>query len=261
VVSISSYFYNNNILLIKRDFFGVLKVIKNKDTTSLMNGTIAHGTSKNNDLLLPLTYYMKESPIGEFFKKSYSVNKNWNIGVVGLGIGGLLGHSRKNQTWTFFEINPTVIEIASNPKYFSFVDHYKPKIILGDARFSLEKIKNKHFDLLIIDAYISDNIPIHLITLEALELYFSKIKSGGVIAFHISNRSLNLEPVLSSISTYKNCYSVIKLKKSHSEWALLSFDKNFINGFISSNHWRKLKSQKDFKIWTDDYASIFSVIK
>ena len=125
-------------------------------------------------------------------------NQNWVIGAVGLGAGALACYSQPKQVWSFYEIDPTVVEIAKNPSYFKYLQlcGKNIKMHVGDARLSLVKEPENKFDLLIMDAFSSDSVPTHLLTQEALQLYFNKLKPTGILAFHITNRHLSLKKVL-----------------------------------------------------------------
>ena len=116
----------------------------------------------------------------------------------GLGTGTIACYGRPNETWTFYEIDPLIERIAFNPKYFTYLRDCPPakRIVLGDARLSLAQAPDSSYDFIVLDAFSSDAIPVHLMTREALQLYLRKLAPGGSIAFHISNRYLNLEPVL-----------------------------------------------------------------
>ena len=121
--------------------------------------------------------------------------KKGRYGVTGLGAGSLACHSKEGEAWRFFEIDPVIIGIASNPRYFTFLKHCQPKpdIVLGDARLTMAKEANDSFDLIIVDAFSSDAVPVHLMTAEALRLYLDKVKPDGIVLLHISNRYLDLD--------------------------------------------------------------------
>jgi hypothetical protein len=120
------------------------------------------------------------------------------FGVVGLGAGSLSCYARKHEAWRFFEIDPIVVDIAAKSNHFTFLANCQPKLdaVIGDARLTLAKEPDKSFDLIIVDAFTSDAVPVHLMTAEALQLYASKLNEGGVVVLHISNRYLDLDSVL-----------------------------------------------------------------
>jgi hypothetical protein len=207
----------------QRSFFGVYRMEENRDSTgsffrSLNHGTTLHGAQRIRDSsgrpvddTTPTTYYYPGSPIAKTIGKRREIlaagNEKGRYGVVGLGTGSSSCHKRPGETWKFFEIDPLVIEIASDPKNFTFISKCgegpegkrKLDIAVGDARLTMAKEHDSSFDLLIIDAFSSDAIPVHMLTKEAVELFLSKLKPDGVVLLHTSNRYLDLNSVLGAI--------------------------------------------------------------
>jgi hypothetical protein len=178
----------------------------------LIHGTTLHGAQRfydDNgqavDDTTPATYYYPGSPIGQTIAKRRQVlaarGEKGRYGIVGLGAGSSGCHKREGETWRFFEIDPTVINISKNPKNFTFISKCQPDIdiVVGDARLTMAKEQDKSFDLFIIDAFSSDAIPVHMLTKEAVQMYLDKLKDDGVVLLHTSNRYLDLESVLSAI--------------------------------------------------------------
>ena len=201
---------SSHTLYQERTFFGVLAVRESVLTDEqnqpekyheLFHGTTKHGAQRlaANLAKIPLTYYSRPGPMGQLFKEFDNNNQNWTIGIVGLGAGALACYAKDQQNWTLYEIDPLVVDIASNPDYFSYLKlcSHNTTMRVGDARLSLEKEPDQKFDLLVMDAFSSDSVPTHLLTQEALELYFKKLKPNGILAFHITNRHLLLKKVLS----------------------------------------------------------------
>lgn len=199
----------SNVLYQQRTFFGVHSVRagvmpgtdgRQENYHELFHGTTKHGAEllSPENLLTPLMYYSRSGPMGQLFAEFDGDNQQWSIGAVGLGAGALVCYSKPGQSWTIFEIDPTVIAIARNPEYFSFLSRcgQNLKMQVGDARLSLHSEPAQRFDLLILDAFSSDAVPTHLLTQEALQLYLSKLKPNGMLAFHITNRHLALNKVL-----------------------------------------------------------------
>ena len=199
----------SNTLYQKRSFFGVLSVRETiiedeqqhpEKVHELYHGTTKHGAERLTaaNLTTPLTYYSRPGPIGQLFSEFDAENQNWTIGSVGLGAGALACYGKEGQHWRFYEIDPLVVEVAKNPHWFSYLSrcNNRAEMVIGDARLSLEKEADHSFDLLIMDAFSSDAVPTHLLTKEALELYFRKLKDTGLLAFHITNRHLALKKVL-----------------------------------------------------------------
>jgi SAM-dependent methyltransferase len=174
-----------------------------------MHGTTLHGSQRFLDKqgrpvddTVPTTYYYPNSPIGQTIAKRREIlgKEKGNYGIVGLGTGSSACHKQEGEAWKFFEIDPTVINIAKDPKNFTFIGKCQPDIdiAIGDARLTIAKEPDASFDLFIIDAFTSDAIPVHMLTKEAVELFLRKLKPDGVVALHTSNRHLDLEGVLAS---------------------------------------------------------------
>ena len=191
----------------KRSYFGVYRVIQSEDGefNVLQHGTTLHGAQRIRDTpghpwssTTPATYYHPDEPDGV---RDAIVGRDWSAGsqegrygIIGLGAGSLACHSAAGKRWRFFEIDPVVVGIAKGPN-FTFLANCQPKadIVLGDARLTLAREPDESFDLLIVDAFSSDAIPMHLLTAEAIALYASKLKPLGIGVLHISNRYLDLE--------------------------------------------------------------------
>lgn len=190
------------VLYAKRSFFGVHRIMEGStgEFRNLVHGVTIHGRQSKKNPDLPLTYYHPTGPIGMLLT-NVQAKGPLKVGIVGLGVGSLAAYSRKQDQYTFFEIDPVVIEIANNPKWFTFVPNAKGKVdmVEGDARLTLGKSNPGSFDVIAIDAFSSDAIPMHLLTSEALDLYLSRIKDDGVVAFHISNRYLSLSRILTRL--------------------------------------------------------------
>jgi hypothetical protein len=198
----------------QRSFFGVYRVFESYDKqyNVLMHGTTLHGAqrmrSEEGDPVAdqtPGTYYHPESPMAKTIELVRAALPETGAaagryGVVGLGAGSLSCYSRDGETWRFFEIDPTVVGIARNPEKFTYLQTCQPRadIVIGDARLTLAKEAAASFDLIIVDAFSSDAVPMHLMTAEALRLYASKLTPTGVVLLHISNRYLDLDSVLAA---------------------------------------------------------------
>jgi len=186
--------------------------------------------------------------------------------VIGLGAGSLACHSKDGEVWRFFEIDPVVIGIASNPRNFTFLKHCQPKpdIVLGDARLTMAKQANDSFDLIIVDAFSSDAVPVHLMTAEALRLYLDKVKSDGIVLLHISNRYLDLDSVLgATIKALPGVHGILvsddsadgSYAQSTSTVALFAKSAEALEPFRALEGVSEL-DDGDLKAWTDDYSDI-----
>ncbi len=273
------------ILHQSRNFYGVLSVKKiadlngkgNDDTYhEIYSGTTKHGLQLVNDVeaqCTPNGYYSPVGPLGSIFYGYNEVNRDWKIGVIGLGAGEMAGYAKTSQDWTFFEINPAVVDIATDPKYFTYlsncIDNYN--IELGDARITLEN-QQQRYDLLVIDAFTSDSIPTHLLTREALELYISKLNPQGLLVFHISNRHLDLQNVLANHAEGLSLTMLIQKFKDtqnkplvyRSDWVVMANNQAALEPLKindSMKRWETVEQTVDQRSWTDDYTSILSVWK
>ena len=259
-----------------RSFFGVYRVRVNAAGTrvSLLHGTTLHGT-QNLDAKLrttPISYYFPSGPIGQIFQSFAQPRAHANIGLVGLGSGGLACYAKPGQFFTFFEIDPLIERIARDAKLFTYLRDCPARlaITIGDARVSLAKAPQRHFDLLVLDAFSSDAIPIHLLTLEALKLYFDKLTDDGIAAIHISNRYLDLDPVLGRLASELKLNALVRSDDERSEdeidqgkfsstWVVMSRAEKSLQVFADDRRWEKLDAGPD--LWTDSYSNILRLLK
>ncbi len=199
----------------ERSFFGVHRVTmtEDEDMRLLMHGTTLHGAVRVKDAggkpvqaPLPATYYYPGSPMARGVDVARIVSGKTDgglvVGSVGVGAGSMACYSRANENWRFFEIDPLVVKLARDPKLFSYFARCHPdaKFVMGDARLTLGHIDAGSFDYLVIDAFSSDSIPVHLLTKEAIELYLSRLAPNGLLAMHISNRHMDLHDVASTLA-------------------------------------------------------------
>jgi hypothetical protein len=267
-----------NTKLLARSFFGVYRVgDDNNQMRVIAHGTTVHGAQSKLAAYKhePQSYYLPESGIG-LIMRSIATG---NIGVVGLGSGALACYATPQQTWSFYEIDPLVAEIALNKSYFTYLSDCTPKaqIKIGDARLQLRNAPNKAYDVLIIDAFSSDSIPLHLITSDAFSLYRSKLTAEGILMVHISNNNMNLEAVIGNIATLQgwkawsylyNPTSDMKIKGRYStasNWVMLApnqflADKQFARMKIGQRGWKKVMPDPSQAVWTDNYANTLSVL-
>jgi hypothetical protein len=274
----------SNVLYQQRTFFGVHSVRagimpdeRGQPETyhELYHGTTKHGAERLSaeNLLTPLMYYSRPGPMGQLFSEFDAADNQWTIGAVGLGAGALVCYSKPGQSWTMYEIDPTVIAIARNPDYFNFLSRcgQNLKTQVGDARLSLQKEPAQRFDLLILDAFSSDSVPTHLLTQEALRLYLSKLKPNGMLAFHITNRHLALKKVLADHVQTMHLAGLIQEYKappdlpliSDADWAVISERPETLAKLQNSRigHWQELPLTFGMKSWSDDFTNILSIWK
>jgi hypothetical protein len=195
----------------QRSYFGVYRVSLSEDAdyNVLTHGTTLHGAQRIRDddgkLITdttPATYYYPASPLARSVEivqqRLGAKGEKGRFGIVGLGTGSFSCYAKPDERWRFFEIDPVIVDIAAKSTYFTFLANCQPKpdIVLGDARLTIAKEPDRSFDYMMIDAFSSDAVPVHLMTAEALQLYASKLKDDGIVVLHISNRYLDLDSVL-----------------------------------------------------------------
>jgi hypothetical protein len=258
----------------ERSYFGIHRVTELDGFRRLVHGNTVHGQQSLDPKRrhLPLTYYSIDGPIGTVFHALKGDPRLQHVGVIGLGTGSLAFYGDKGQAWTFFEIDPSVIAIAENPQYFTFLSDARTRgcgveIELGDARLQLKK-SSKRFGLLVVDAFGSDAIPVHLLTREALQVYFDRLEPTGFLAFHISNRYVDLEPVLASLAKDAKCEAYFakhdpsKEQKAlgvfPSEWLLLARQRDDLPDAL---HWQRARVRPGVRVWTDDASNLFQSLR
>jgi tetratricopeptide (TPR) repeat protein len=257
-----------------RNFYGVLTLFKHDAPDlrylELMHGRIEHGLQFLDPVRAawPTAYYNERSGVGLAMSALPAGRRR--IGLVGLGAGTLAAYGQPGDTLRFYEINPDVLKLAKSP--FTYLAHCPAKVdvVLGDARLSLEREPPQHFDLLVLDAFNSDAIPVHLLTEEAFEVYERHIKTNGIIAFHVSNGHLNLEPVVANLARRFNYESATiefigtreQWWNSLSTWVLLSHNEELLNSPAIRENARPAQAVAgDVPLWTDDFASLFQIMR
>jgi hypothetical protein len=267
---------DRSLLFTGRSFFGVYRVMAYPKHHALQNGTTTHGGQSIYPQFAkePLTYYHRDGPLGQSFAWLMRKNPDRRVAIVGLGTGTIACYGRPNETWTFYEIDPLIERIAFNNSYFTYLRDCPPakRIVLGDARLSLVQAPDSSFDTIILDAFSSDAIPVHLMTREALQLYLRKLAPGGSVVFHISNRYLNLEPVLVGLAADAKIAGIVGADtavtpamtasfKMISKWVVLSRRAQDHALLAIQPGWRVLAPKSDVAIWTDDFSNVFSVFR
>ncbi|MDQ3133876.1 MAG: fused MFS/spermidine synthase, partial [Acidobacteriota bacterium] len=266
-------------LIAERNFFGTVRVTQDpmSDIHWLYHGTTIHG---RQSLALdrhcePLSYYHREGPLGRVFETFNARTPTTpHVAIVGLGTGATAAYTRAGQDWTFYEINPAVVSIARDPTYFTYLSYCAAApiaISLGDARLQLQNAPAAHYGLIVLDAFSSDAIPMHLMTLEALDLYLSKLApDGGLLVFHISNRSLDLHPVVADLARARNLHALSfddtarnqTSGKEPSQWVVISRRPEDLSTLaLDSTRWQKLEGRPDRPVWSDDFSNIITIFK
>ncbi len=265
------YAYRKSATVMVRNFYGGLRVNEYERGTAdelrmLIHGTVTHGMQytapdRRKELI---SYYGPGT--GIYLAAKYVRRSPLRVGVIGLGAGSLAAYARPGDVFRFYEINPLIVKLAWDE--FTFLGDCRGKIdvILGDGRLSLEQERNQNYDLLIVDAFSGDAIPVHLLTREAIELYFRHLRPGGVLALHITNTHLNLEPVVEKLSESLGKHAVLVATESdekrniyRARWALLT------TRAIASPEIRSASSplarRSDIGVWTDDYNNLIQILK
>lgn len=271
--------YVDNTMVMTRNFYGTLRVREYGAPTdktyhrSLVHGGILHGEQymQPEYKAAATTYYKTSSGIGKsiLLKQQLAGEKPLKVGVIGLGTGTIATYGRKGDTYRFYDINPEVITIAKRDFTYLSDSDAAIELSLGDARLNLEREPAQGFDVLAVDAFSSDSIPVHLITLEAVQIYLKHMKPDGVIAFHVSNRFLDLKPVVERIGnelglTTAWVHEVAKDDDSDrtvSDWVLLSKDKRFLLRDQILDATYIITPQPGWRLWTDDYNNLVQVLK
>jgi hypothetical protein len=265
---------SNDAHLMTRNFYGTLRVKDTGAATSetamrrLMHGVIMHGEQylhpdKQNRIT---TYYTESSGVGLAIKY-FQGERPVRVGVVGLGTGTLAAYGRAGDVIRFYEINPQVIEIARRD--FKFISGSKGRVdtVLGDARLTMEREAPQQYDVLAIDAFSSDAIPVHLITKEAMAIYLKHIKPDGVIAFHVTNRFLKLSPVVKQIAdTYGLKVALIADDEgegdaSRTDWVLVTRNQKLLDNEKIKEDTTEITEIPRLRLWTDDFNNLVQILK
>jgi spermidine synthase len=264
-----------------RSYFGVYTITDRRadGTRALVHGTTLHGLQslRPGQETQPTSYYGFSSGVGLAMAGAPVLfGDEARIGVVGLGTGTLACYARPGQDWRFFEIDPAVVKIATDPERFSFLSRCRPdaRIVLGDARLSLAREQPGRLNILAVDAFSSDAVPMHLLTRQAMEIYGQALHEDGLLLIHISNRYLDLRPVLAANASSAGWHSAILTDEISgssrdnytSIWVAMSRDPGTILllKIVSgkrAREWRALPEKPGFTAWTDDYASTLPLMK
>ncbi len=262
-----------------RNFYGGLRVRDNGDpktdmeaTRTLTHGTINHGEEYMNIARrnLPTTYYGPNTGIGIAIREKQKTGAI-NLGVIGLGTGTTAAYGRLGDYVRYYEINPLVLELARREFFYLKDCKAKLDVVMGDARLSLEQeLKQgqpQNFDVLAVDAFSSDSIPVHLLTKEAMELYFRHLRPDGILAVHISNRYLDLQPVLlGEVAATHKIARVVDTEDDETQdvfgatWVLITAPSPGFTGEELNNS-APLDTKRNVRLWTDDYSNLFKILK
>jgi hypothetical protein len=259
-------------LATERNFFGVWRVTTNpnEEFRRLYHGSTVHGVQLNDAARKceATSYYHKDGPLGQVFAVYNSKPLVKPVAATGLGAGTIGTYAAQGQEWDFYDIDPNIARIASDPRYFTFLSDCTKasyRVILGDARLRLREAPAGKYGLLIMDAFSSDSVPAHLLTTEAMNLYLDKLSTDGLLAFHISNRYLNLEPLLSGLSRRAGLVGYIRRDEERnvvgrypSLWVVMARNDSALGTIPNDDRWRRVQGDM---VWTDDFSNILSLLK
>lgn len=267
---------SGNMVFKERNFFGVLKV--RRDSTEkylvLQSGSTIHGAESIEPGAkgAPLTYYHPTGPCGDVLGAPNGARR---VGVIGLGVGSLAAYARPGDAWTFFELNPADVEIAK--KYFSYLSAIpagvKTEIEVGDARLRVRDGAAARFDILVLDAFSSDAIPLHLVTREALAIYRRSLVPGGLLLAHISNRHVRLSPVFAKLAEDAGWRAIGRndqeltdaqedAMKTRSHWVVLAASEEPLLALAKKGEqWKMLAVGAGQPVWTDDFANVLGAMR
>jgi spermidine synthase len=259
-----------------RSFYGVLRVKEYGepgDVTHLrrlVHGTIMHGEQFTHETLRrkPTTYYEPTSGVGVAIASRQG--RPLRVGVVGLGTGTIAAYGRAGDLYRFYEIDPDVVRVARSDFTYLSDSAAKIEIALGDARLTLEREAPQRFDVLAVDAFSSDAIPVHLITREALAVYLRHTGEDGIVAFHVSNRFLDLVPVVARVARENGVHAVLvqddpdedEDRRSRTDWVLVSRDpKALQREAIMKANAEAPQDRPEWRTWTDDYSNLVQILR
>jgi hypothetical protein len=257
----------------ERTFFGVLTVTDGPNHERLLaHGITVHGAQSLDPARRdePLAYYTRQGPLGQLFTARRG--RFGRVGVIGLGAGAVAAYGRAGDDYVFYELDRSVARIATDRRWFTFLSDSPAnvRIVIGDGRLELARARPAGFDLIVLDAFSSDSVPVHLLTKEALELYLAKLAPGGVIALHITNNHLEMEPVVAAVAASLGLVGVAQeqhvstaaeeLGARRSHWVTLARDPGSLGRLASDPRWHPLEARPGDPVWTDQFSNILSVV-
>ena len=272
-----SAWLGDRVLYQTRTFFGVLKVVHAKDdnTRILIHGMTNHGIQRTEPEARrqSVSYFHPSSPYGQVFAAFSGAAAKRRIAVTGLGIAALANYIDEGQSLTYYEIDPAVVAIAQDGSLFTYYQDTQRrgadlKVVVGDARLKMEAAPDHSYDMIILDAFTSDAIPVHLLTKEAMQLYLRKLAPGGLLVAHISNRYLGLEPVLGNLADALGLIAVKQFDyangvpyKSGSDLVVMANDREALGALSTDPRWSPLERSHAVGIWSDDFSNVLRIIR
>ncbi|MEA2492231.1 MAG: hypothetical protein QOJ29_142 [Thermoleophilaceae bacterium] len=266
-----------NVLKADRSFFGVYTVkLLDRDQGryhALVDGNTLHGMQSLDPARAgePLLYFYRGSPIAQVFRAVHERKPAARVAVVGLGAGSLACYAKPGDRWTFFELDPDIERIANDRKLFTLLPRCdrSARVVLGDGRLSLAKEPNARYDLIVLDAFNSESVPVHLLTREALAIYRRKLATGGVVVFNMTNHFLDLHTVLANLATDAG-WTAFERDDLHagrangrapSRWVAMAASPADLGTLPAIAGWRQLEPDAAKRLWTDQYSNVLSVLR
>jgi SAM-dependent methyltransferase len=277
---ICSQRFQRSILYAGRDFYGPKEVVLTGDGRrhALWHGNTLHGvqwTSPPDWHMRPTGYYHSTGPVGDVFRaRLKQPDSTADVAVIGLGAGGMAAYALPEQRFTFYEIDPEVVRIARDPALFTFLQDCPGKIdvVVGDGRLTLGRAPEGGYGMILIDAFSSDAIPMHLLTREAMQIYLSKLKADGILVFHVTNRYLNLPPLLDAfardaglVCRWRDDSDITpedeKMSKFPSQYVVIARRPGDLGSLASNPKWKEVPTIEGLGVWTDQYTNIFRLLR
>ena len=245
-----------------RTFYGSYRVSDADGVRRLQHGNTSHGSQVLANPSEPTMYYSRSGPLGDVMGALDPVN----VAVVGLGTGTIAAYGKAGDTLAFYEIDPEIVSMAEDPRLFTYLRDSQATVstVVGDGRLRLEEAPNAAYDLIVLDAFSSDAVPVHLLTEEAFDLYASKLSPGGAIMVHVSNRYLDLEPVIAASADHLGWVSSVgeattaAPPATASKWVLVTGNSASTAALRAGHGWRAPGALR--LTWTDDYSSVVSTL-
>jgi hypothetical protein len=262
------------VLAAGRTFFGVHRVAVDREGAwhTFFHGHILHNVQSLEHPRRPLAYFSALSGIGQVYLRLAGDPRLNSVGIVGLGAGAMSAWAQPGQEYTFFEIDPAIVRMASNRDYFTFLSDMpvEPRIVLGDGRLSLAREPDGRFGLFVVDAFSSDSIPVHMLTAEAIDLYFRKLEPRGLLALHVTNRYLDLTPLVRGLARERGL-SVARWREEArvleddegvkpSRWLILARGREPLERLLADPAWELLAPEPGDPVWTDRSSNLLAVL-
>ncbi len=278
IAAFSAFLQDETVLAQQRSFFGVNTVMADAEGRFhvFRHGTTVHGAQRidREGRPEPISYYVREGPVGDVFRQLANGDAVDSAAVIGLGAGNIACYRDDGEIWTFYEIDPLVDQLARNPDYFTYLSECAPRspVVFGDGRLAIQGAGEGAYDLIVLDAFSSDAVPVHLMTREALDLYLEKLAANGLLLVNISNAYVRLRPVVAALAADRALAGRARLfvpdrpeearreYRLPSEWVVLARNEERLSGLDGLPGWEALDPDGG-PLWTDDFSNLVAVLK